>query len=497
MLTPSFYFIIKKRGSRLHMRELLVIIALQGLTFAFFSPISDPQYLLASLPFIILIVFFTKRLSLMYVLYALTAIGLLMVAYVVPYNLNQYYVDVNSSAGAIQLFISSRVLSAFSIIYSVLGIALIIIVFKAISNKEAKSNKVKFVKMVKNTSLASGVFIIIFVIVSFVIIFPGLYHLPQQFAYETNDSKSTIDITSISSIHSANEELVTFQQPGEWNIIPTYVKDNSSVGIYLSVTAHPLGFGVIGSNYIFPFNSSHFLGETFYLPVQSQLRFTVGFINDSYKFAKVYLVKEADLNPRNVLDSLSNITNASYYNTFPDHEAQYITSFQVNNTLPAGLYSVIVSGISNRTYYIGGWNGDPSMDNIRNIFTIGNGTQIDNGQQLNNMRFSLFIEAYPIGSINVTLNGRPLIFHVYGFNGLNVKLPSTLIKENNTMKISSNVLSYFHTPEIYYYIPFPNETQLLFINYWNLLIGASLFISLAILFGYSIPTLLGIKLRKG
>jgi len=491
MILPTFLIIIKKNRKGVSITELIMIMSLQGLTFAFFSPISDPQYILAALPFIIVLVFLTRKLSLMYLLYTATFLGLIMVAYVVPYNFNQYFVDVNPAAGSIQLFLSPTVLSLLSIIYSAIGIILIINIAILFIKNKSKNYFSRFSRKIRHLIPLSGLTIIVFIVVSFIIIYPGLYHIPQQFAYQANDSRSSVDFSSVTYNNTTEVDTINFKEPSTWNSIQNNIKNMSSVGLYAYLTPRPLKYGFIGGNDIFPVNSSHYLGESFYIPFNAKIELLIGFINDSFKMANVYLVKNNGDQLESKIATFTNFTRASYYNTFPVSEAEYIISFQINQNLTPGNYSVIVAGTSSETVYLGGWNGDPGTQNIQSIFIIGNGSQIDVGNQIKHMRFSLSVNVYYNGPLNVTINGKPLSLLANGFEGINNRIPTILIKENNSMTFSQDIFNYFNTPTVYYYVPFPsNDDRLIFLNFKNFVLGSVLFTGLTVFSIYSILILL-------
>lgn len=138
MLLPDFAIILRSFKNEITSLDLLYVMAFQGLSFAFFSSISDPQYLLAALPFILLICFINERTKPILLLYVSAIIGIVMVAFVTPYNFNQLFVDINRAAGTMELFVPSYVLSALSICYSASGILLYLILFTHKGSKQKK-----------------------------------------------------------------------------------------------------------------------------------------------------------------------------------------------------------------------------------------------------------------------------------------------------------------------------------------------------------------------
>jgi len=496
MLLPVVYLIIKRRKLQPSIPDLIYLMAFQGLVFAIFATQDHEQYLLASLPFILLIVFLTRRVSLMYLLYTMTLFGILMIAYVTSYNFSAYYVDVNRSASRIVLLMPENIFMFLSIAYSALGIALMTIIMGKIFNGKWKPRVISINKRIRAINWTSGVSILVFLLISFIIISPGFSHLPQEFSYQVNSPGEQVSVTFFHT--QSNNPALTFQPPADWAYIPEYVKENSPVGLYLIFTPAPAEYGVIGYNDLFPFNSSHFIGESFYVPSRSQLQFSIVFINDSYKYATVYLVKGTNLSNENIIASFSNINNAIYSGSYPGTNImEYLSSFQVNKMVPPGLYSVIVAGNSNITGYLGGWNGDPSTQNIQDIFVIGKGSQIVPNTGVPNMRFSLVISAYFYGYINATMNGEHLKFLVNGTSVVEEKIPPYMIRANNTLIFSNSYINFTSPPRLYYYIPFPFQPYLISMNPFNFVVGAIIFIFLCILFEYAVfDVLLPPHLRK-
>lgn len=485
MVVPSFYIIARRWHSEFSIYDFITIMALQGLGFAMFSPISDPQYIVAALPFILIICAFRGRFNVLYFISAAAIIGFVMIAYVVPYNFSQFFVDVNTSAGALQLFISPHLLSALSLIYASFLTITLILILKKPTHRNTKNNFKWFLKRLKIILNGSTAGAIVFAIASFIIIFPGISHLPSQFAYQANDSQTPINLHIVSSpqISGVNHSEYSFTVPEQLDLIPMGVKENSNLGIYIHLNKLPVEYGTFGYNDIFAFNNSHSIGETFDLRGSSQIILNIEFVNKSYRDANVYVVKGNGLKVNDVVYSSAAINGTiSLYTKFGDSQVAYNDVLIPNHIFSAGEYSVIVSGITNKSYYLGGWNGAPSGFNVSNPFIIGKGTTVAYGGSVNYTRFGLTIMAYYSGKIPFIINGNPMYINESGFGGVTFKIPANFIRYNNTLILLGNVTAFFSSPTAFYYEPFPENIKLLSINYWDIFIGAALFDTTVIVF---------------
>lgn len=485
MLAPSLFMIARRRHSELSIYDLVVIMAYQGLGFAMFSPISDPQYLIAVFPFALILSAYRKQFSLLYVISAAAFIGFIMVAYVVPYNFNQYFVDVNPLAGRIQLFISPNLLSALSILYSFFCIIALIIIFKRPKHIKNMANLKQFLRRSRIILSGASTFAVAFAILSFIIIFPGISHLPPQFAYQTNDSQTSIDLHQVGlvTISGINHPEYSFAPPGEWNLMPNSVKENSDVGLYLHLQEFPIEYGTLGFNDIFPFNHTHFIGETFYLGESSRITLTLEFVNKSYQHANVYIVEGSSLKKSNIIYSIPAFDGSITFNReFPDAQFAYNDVFFPGNVFLPGQYSVIVSGTTNKSYYLGGWNGAYSGFDVSAPFILGSGSTIAEGKNINYTRFGMTIQAYYVGKTSFLVNENFVSLNESGYGSVSAKIPVNFIRGNNTLIPLSNGTASDFSLSVFYYQPFPDNPNLLSINFWNVIIGAVLFEISSILF---------------
>lgn len=481
MLVPDFVLILRSFKKEIEQIDLLSAMAFQGLSFAFFSSISDPQYLLAALPFILILCFINERIGPIILLYASTIIGIVMVVFVTPYNFNQYFVDMNRSAGTMFLFAPSFVLSALSICYSVSGVLVYLFLFKPVRLKWKHPGD--FARISINLLKSSIFGLIIFSVFTVVIIAPGFSHIPDQFAYQQNDAAQSVNVHELNS--STYATSYTFSLPSNWNQIPDKLKNNSAVGIYLTIPLNPIQFGVIGSNDTFPFNSSHYISESFYVPTESSIsQLTFGYINDSFEHSAISLFY--DNNSGHNLSILS--LNASdgtvkYYDTFPNDENQYLVSFSVNKTLQPGNYSIVVKGTSDNTYCLGGWNGDPGTQGIKNISAIGVYHNIASGQPLKFDRFSFYIQLSYIGIVNATVNGHVITLQESGSALKTIKIPTSYLHAQNVIIISYPLnFTINPVPTIYYYAPFLNSGLFSQLDIHDFVIGIVLFTTMASIF---------------
>ena len=478
MLVPDFAIILRSSKNEITPLDLLYVMSFQGLSFAFFSPISDPQYLLAALPFILLLCFINERTEPILLLYVSTIIAIVMVAFVTPYNFNQYFVDINRSAGAIELFAPSYVLPALSICYSAVGILVYLILF---TPKESKRKQhCKFIKTSEKVMKYSILGIIIFSASTVAIVIPGFSHTPDQFAYQQNDASQGLVIQELNS--SGHVAAYGFSLPSNWNFISNNVKNNSAVGIYLSIPLNPTQFGVIGSNETFPFNSSHYILESFYVETESDAsQLTFGYINDSYLHSVISLLYDNSSGHNSTVLTL----NASkgivkYFDTFPNDYNQYIVSFPINKILKPGYYSVIIEGTSKNTYYLGGLKGDPQTHGITNISTIGAVQNVVNDQPLKYDRISFYIQLYYIGDVQASLNGHRITVREAGSISQIVKVPTSYLKPQNIFLILYPSNFTINTaPTVYYYTPFPDSGIISQLDINDFIIGMTLFIALS------------------
>lgn len=484
MLLPVFFLLLKRLRLELEPVDLLYVLSFQGLTFAFFSPISDPQYLLAALPFILILCFIRRRTALLLILYVSSLIAFIMVAYVTPYNFNQYFVDINRSVGSVSLFSPDHLLAILSILYSITGILLYLILRKFRKDSKTKTAIDSFKRVSKKIIIISVSGIIVFSVATFTLIAPGLAHIPNQFAYQENAANSLINVQEQN--HSSNIVSYCFNLPSNWGLIPNNVKNDSNVGIYLGLPIITLNYGVIGSNDIFPFNSTHFIAETFYVPTASDnVSLTLGYINESYLHSTISLMKGNinNVNYTPIVELNASLGKINYYDMFPNENKQYTDYFKINKTLEAGNYSVIIKGTSNVTYYLGGYNGDPATEGITNIMSIGTGQIIDVGKQIKYERFSLSINLDFSGVRNVTINNHKIVLVENGNYLSSDKIITSYLKPYNIINITYPVNSTaYPIPSIYYYIPFPNDGNLSLLGTYNLLLGAIIFTTLASVF---------------
>lgn len=478
MLGPAIYLIWIRRQSELSLQDLVAVMAYQGIGFAMFSPISDPQYLLAAFPFILVLSAYRKEFSLLYVISAAAFIGFLMVAFVVPYNFNQYFVDVNPSAGSIQLFISQSLLSLFSVLYSVFCIIALIIIFKIPNFLRNVPNPKNFLRRSRIILGGFLTFAVTFAIFSFIIISPGISHLPSQFAYQTNDSHMPIELHQVgmANISGIYHQEYSFTTPEEWNLIPNSVKENSDLGIYLNLQELPVQYGTIAGNDIIPINSTHFIGETFYLEKSSRIILRLEFVNKSYEDANIYIVKGTSPRNNNIVYNATALYGSISFNTiFSVDKFSYTDVFNPKYIFPAGNYSVIVSGTTNESYYLKGWNGAPSGFNVSSPYIIGSGSTIAVGKRISHLRLSMAISAYYVKQSLFLINGNMLTVNESGYGGVTVKIPAGFLRENNTLVLLGNGTASCLSPTIFYYQPFPDSLNLLAVDLWNVIIGAALF----------------------
>lgn len=485
MILPIFYIFRKAVKSTLDYIDVILVMALQGLGFAFFSSMSDPQYLLASLPFLLILCLIEKRLLPIILVYFSTLLGIIMVAFVTPYNFNQYFVDVNKNAASIQLFIPSLAISLISILYSISGVFVFLSIFNVIKGrtKPLKLNNLKFFG--KKLILASAFILVIFSLFTIAIIAPGLNDLPSEFSYQENASITPLKLNDVT--HSNNGLSFTFNLPNSWNLVPEKIKNNTSNGIYIKLPSQIEQVGVIARNGAFPFNSSHFVFENFSITTEGLITNMIfGFINNSYLNSQILLIKgNIFTNDHSIIDSfLGKYYSPTLYDTYPKLQNEYVIEYNASQIITPGNYTLLIKGLSSNNSYLGGWNGDPSKQGVTNIGVIGPNKTITSGKPLENMRISMSITIVLNTTLFVMVNGHEFYKSDSNFNCSIIKIPNNYLEAKNLIQINYNLskLPGNNTPSIFYFNPFPNYGNLSLLNMDSFFIGGLFFLSLTVIF---------------
>lgn len=302
--------------------------------------------------------------------------------------------------------------------------------------------------------------------------------MPSQFSYQTNDSHIPIELQQVGIVNISGipHHEYSFTTPEEYNLIPNSVKENSDFGLYLHAQELPVQYGTIVGNDLAPINETHFIGETFYLGESSRISLRIEFVNKSYKDANIYIVRGTSLKSNNIVYNVTALDGSISFNKiFPDNEYSYTDIFHPKLVFPAGKYSVIISGMMNKSNYIEAWNGAYSGFNVSTPYSIGSGSTIVLGKCLSYLRLSLDISAYYFKQILFVINGNFITVNESGYGSVTLKIPPSFVKENNTLLLLGNGTSSSLSLTIFYYQPFPDNLNLLAINLWDVGFGAALF----------------------
>jgi len=488
MSFPIFLLIWKIIKSKVTLTDVLIVMAFQGLVFALFTPASDPQYLLAAFPFILILSLYQKRILPLIFLYISTLFGIIILAFVTPYNFNQYFVDVNRSASSIQLFITPYNLSLLSVIYALLGILIFFSLYKMVKEKYRVLQVNHYNIKLKRLAFISLLVISLFSVVTLVIISPGLDNLPNEFSFQQNASIQSIPTSNFT--HSFNNYVFDFNLPGSYKMLPGYIKNDTSTGIYLRVSDPTENIGIIARNAIFPFNSTHYIFENFSVTDKAFIRsIELGFINNSYNYSKVIIAKGNIFNQNySVIESFSTKSDCiKYYDTYPINEREYTLTQNISKYINPGNYSIIIEGTTSKTYYLGGWDGDSGKQGINSIGVIGIGNEIVKPIAIKNLRISLLVFINLYNNISIIVNSHEIQVPKFSYNCTIIKIPNKILMSRNSVLLTYNSLVNVNaTISIIYFDPFPNNGNVEDMNISSLVFGGSIFIGLSIIYVFYI-----------
>ena len=246
VFVPATYmaYILSKNNSG-EMIQLAMPLAYVGLGFAMLSPTADPQYIIAALPFI-LILWFYNRSDLLVTLYLIASfLSVLLIIMVSPYTLGQYYMDVYPRATNLIVIPTTgwmhSVAYASYFVFSLATVSFLLsrvyAVKKCLRKKWMKLDAGKFIT-------ASLLFAVAFMVFSAAVIAPGISHVPQELAFNENTQYQYSPKISNGSFGS----YLNFTTSPDLKLLSSSVLNETAVGLYFRATPvlHTLGY--YGSN---------------------------------------------------------------------------------------------------------------------------------------------------------------------------------------------------------------------------------------------------------
>jgi hypothetical protein len=483
LLSPLIFLLATRRPLN-KLRDMIFCNLIVAFSFALLSPTSDPQYLEALVPFVILLLAYGFNHKDILFFNILGLLNILLVALVTPYNFNQYYIDVYPSLSHFYILWSSSWFLRVTFIYLCFSIVLLFYFFKLYSKK---SEKISFYTVYIKTRKMFKVIlkgIILFGVISMIVIAPGLTHLPTEFVFQKS---YPIDISPSYTENRGNITSYTFQTT-EWSLISKSAKENSNVFLRLQGYPKPLSMGMINNNISsIEINNTRWIAESFSLNISSEVLFSFLSSVNSSKDIGLSLFR-GNISEEDFLGNLTTMTftPVNYDVNGLQDRTIYMASVQLNRTLSPGSYSFMIFPASNITFDI--FQNIGKMQDNKSYFPSYylNHKIIVYNQSRGSSYSVLAANIYylPHGNQSILLNGNAVTLHLFSVNDslIQYNFPPTNANDYQNLTMDNNV-SYSYNFVLIFYMPYPTNSKLILEQYYYFITGAFIFTGIALI-GY-------------
>ncbi len=455
------------------MIQLAMPLAYIGLGFAMLSPTADPLYIIAALPFI-LILWFYNRSGFLVTLYLIASfLSVLLIIMVSPYTLGQYYMDVYPRATSL-IVISTpdwihEVAYALYFILSLATVAFLLFRMHAVGKgRQKKWKKFDAGKFV----IASLLFAVAFMVFSAGVIAPGISHVPQELAF--NEGTQYLYSPQISNGSSGSYSYLNFTTSPDLKLLSSSILNETAVGLYFRATPvlHTLGY--YGSNATYRFNSTTSYFVSYSLPFSSHVTANLLFLNESYRFAKISVVSGLSGNMGNEVRAVSADSGKISFFNYLGKNVEYLDTLNLGN-LTNGSYTMVVSSASGAQGSIGGWANTTDLHGFREFGFISGNSSAHNMNVMKSGYFSVLDYEYS-GAISFSVNGRNVSANTSEVSGEYVaRIPAMLSTYVLNITVNSSFFSEFYNPTVLFLFPFPESGRLALNNVTAFIFGLASF----------------------
>jgi hypothetical protein len=474
VFVPATYmaYILSKNNSG-EMIQLAMPLAYVGLGFAMLSPTADPQYIIAALPFI-LILWFYNRSDLLVTLYLIASfLSVLLIIMVSPYTLGQYYMDVYPSAANLIVIPTTgwmhTVAYASYFIFSLATVAFLLsrvyAVRKGPRKKWKKLDAGKFIT-------ASLLFAVAFMVFSAAVIAPGISHVPQELAFNENTQYQYSP--QISNGSSGSYSYLNFTTSPDLKLLSSSVLKETAVGLYFRATPvlHTLGY--YGSNATYRFNRTRSYFVSYSIPFSSQVTANLLFVNESYRFARISVISGLPNNMGNEVSAVSADSGRISFFHYLGKNVEYLDALNLGN-LTNGNYTMVVSSASGAQGSIGGWANTTDLHGFIDFGFISGNSSTHDVHVMKSGYFSVLDYGYS-GAFSFIVNGHNVSLNPTESNGEYVaRIPAELSTYVLNITVNSGFFSEFHNPTVIFLFPFPESGRLALNNTTAFIFGLASF----------------------
>ena len=455
---------------------LLEILIIVSFSFAFLSPTADPQYIQAFVPFLLIFSTIRNKIKLTWAVEILSVLNLFLIIFVNPYNFNQFYIDVYPSFSRFFLPLNNNYFNFFNEMYLILAVILLVLVLSRFRTKKRIYDNTLFIKslMKKNRYHVAG--LLIFLVISFSIIAPGITSPPREFVFQSNP---VINIPQASISKNGTNVNYSYSVE-EWTQFSVFARSNGNVSLTLIANPMPSEIGALGQNAFVAFNATHEVGELFHVNHRSVVVFQFLLLNLS-SFTNTVVTLFSNNSPSICpLESWQYpLLNVSHIGVgFNPSWSIYLVTVEYNDILVPGNYSIVFKTDNTSNSYIMAWNGSPQLYNVSKVFALGNNINLlmNPGKHvLLGMLVSLYDEEELQIHINGVLETLKPTAPVLGITSLKYSF-SPIASTNSSINISMpSSISKSYSFSLIMIIPFPSGIYLLIHNWGGLLSGVVLF----------------------
>lgn len=456
--------------------QLSLPLAYIGLGFATLSPTADPQYIIAALPFILILSYYNRSNFLLTLYLLVSLLSVLLIIMVSPYTLGQYYMDVYPMAASL-IVISTpdwmHTVAYFAyFMFSLVAIAVLIFQLYA-AKKVPQKNLVK--SYIKKFVIVSSIFAVAFMVFSVAVIAPGISQVPQELAFNENTQYEYLP--QISNESTGSYSFLNFTTSPDLNLLSNSVLTGTSVGLYFSAIPILHTFGYYGSNTTYQFNNTISYFVSYGLPFNSQVTADLLFVNESYKFAKISIISGLSGNIEDEVRAINADSGKISLFNYIGNNVEYLDAVNLGN-FTLGSYTMVVSSINGSQGAIGGWANTTDLHGFSKFGVISNNLPAQNLKVINSGYFGVLDYSYA-GAFSFIIKGNTLYLHPVENNGEYVaKIPAKLSTYVLNITVNSSFFSELHDPTVTFYFPFPESGHLAQNNVIALIFGLASFIAI-------------------
>lgn len=467
---------------------LLQILILVSLSFAFLSPTADPQYIQAFIPFVLIFTTVRNLIKLTWVVEIIGVLNLFLVMFVNPYNFNQFYIDAYPSFSRFFLPYNNNYFNFFNEMYLILAVILLLVFLSIFKRKKRIYKQTRFIKSLVKKRRYHVAGLLIFLVISFSIIAPGITTPPREFVFQSNPVVNipqafiTQNGTNVSYSYSAEE----------WTQFSAFARTSGNVSLTLVANPIPSQIGALGQNAFVAFNVTHEVGELFHVNYRSVAEFQFLLLNLSSFMNTVVTLFSNNSPSVGPLESWQYpLLNVSHIGVGYDPAwSIYLVTVKYNGILAPGNYSIIFKTENTSNSYIMAWNGSPQLYNVSKVFVQGNNKNLLTNPSklvLLGMAVSLYDEEELLIHINGVSEALKPSASDLGITSLTYSFPP-VTNSNGLINLSMpSSVSKSYSFSLIMGIPYPSGNYLLIYNWAGLLSGVLLFtlatISVWVLFG--------------